>query len=765
MAPNRMPDFQLFEPLSASEVAIRDRLVAVGAAQDSVLALRADPASPEIRARFLRWFLLEATAAAPGITRVELSGATVKGTLDLVATRLMVIPRFVDCHFPDPVLLNDSTVLGVEFLSCHIAEIGADRLTATGSFVIRGALPSDAWLAHLPPPVVSKQISLCGAKIRGNLDLRRCDFHGPAAGALKLPLVADGLTVEGNVLFSEGFQAQGELRLNGSKISRNLDCSGATLCNPEGYTLSAAGAKVGGTLYLCQTPPWSQSHKSAFTSRGILRLEGIEVDGDLDCSGGVFTAPAVLGRHMVSGASADDPTIAILASGLNVHADIHFSDGFHALGAVKLIGGRVGGDVYCAGGFFDRAGADALYADGVTVLGTTFLNEGAKTNGRLRFVQASLNQGFYADGAIFEVPASSGSPTGDQDGICGIYAPTAEVRGTFLWQGVKKEQTAPRGSPVVPLSLDLSGSKAETVADDEASWALLNHFNVTGCEYASITDFSAAVDWRLTQLDRQYAKLNPSDVAALTGVGARLRREGRSFGVGCKALWRAVRRAVPGLRPKAQGTDDDFAEAMRGFAPQPYLQLAKIARANGFEAAAMDILVRLERNKTRYSDFGVRRQLWRWTLDLGLRYGFSPFRPVWILLFWAFVSAGVFEIAYDKYIIVPATANQAPSGKPQEAANPRIAFNALVYAVDTLVPLVDLNQKRNWVVGSPGPQAPPAPQLAKHGWLQATWRAIHLWPHGLAANLLIVNTFLGWLLTSLFAAGVTGLLRSGKEAG
>ena len=59
-------------------------------------------------------------------------------------------------------------------------------------------------------------------------------------------------------------------------------------------------------------------------------------------------------------------------------------------------------------------------------------------------------------------------------------------------------------------------------------------------------------------------------------------------------------------------------------------------------------------------------------------------------------------------------------------------FRAPVYAVDTLVPIVDLQQKKNWLLKTPN------------------WKL---------ESLLIFNTFFGWLMTTLFAAGVTGLLR------
>ena len=195
----------------------------------------------------------------------------------------------------------------------------------------------------------------------------------------------------------------------------------------------------------------------------------------------------------------------------------------------------------------------------------------------------------------------------------------------------------------------------------------------------------------------------------------------------------------------------DFDELVKRFKPQPYIQLATTFRAAGFEAAARRTLTRLERNKTRYSDIRSFLRLWRWMLDVLMRYGYSPFRPVLILLTWAAVSAAVFHNAheqkqivatrenrssdaYDQKQIVASRENQSSPTASNQDPDPITAFNAIVYAVDTLVPIVDLNQKKNWTFKS------------------------------LSASdiLLIFNTFFGWLMTTVFAAGVAGLLRTEK---
>jgi hypothetical protein len=567
----------------------------------------------------------------------------------------------------------------------------------------------------------------------------------------------------------DGFSSSGEIRLNGCTIDRNLDCSGASLSNPGGYSLSAAGAHIKGSAYFSATHEWGTYHqKRPFTSNGMLRLEGAEIEGQLDCSGGTFVATAF------SSNQADPPDnhiYAISADGLNVGSDILFTQGedanhpFTASGAISLISARVGGDFSCEKATFNFPGEEALSADGIVVDGTTFFDE-VRANGTLRFVQAALKQGFYLNGATFDTTAGCKSWTKSEKNIaaielggpsCGVYAPYAEVGGVFWWAKVTKVANA---DPLRnQFSLFISGSKASSIEDDQSSWEALDWFEVTGCQFEAFVNLSDAdTRWRLHELDRQYAQINIDpgwpDLALV--------------------VMRACRRLRDFLPHKAGQLADSLREAIKQFKPEPYLQLAKTFRAAGYEAAAQDVLIRLERNKTRYSDIGFFHQFWRYMLDIFLCYGYAPFRPVLIVLAWAAVSATVFQSGYDSGQIVPSKDNQATasdSSPPNQATQPATkpkpppptAFNAIVYAVDTLVPIVDLNQKKNWNVQTMSASAKDAAGQSLGCWeaIEKVWRTIPGWGLGL---LLIFNTFFGWLMTTLFAAGVSGLLRTEKDS-
>jgi hypothetical protein len=126
-----------------------------------------------------------------------------------------------------------------------------------------------------------------------------------------------------------------------------------------------------------------------------------------------------------------------------------------------------------------------------------------------------------------------------------------------------------------------------------------------------------------------------------------------------------------------------------------------------------------------------------------------------------------FDIAYYNKRIIPAKDNQqgiatstiSPAVVP---ATPRVTFNALIYSLDTLIPIVDFNQKKNWIVEPLSPQSALARQTPSRWYdvVSDLWRDVPLWGAG---SLLFFNTFFGWLMTTLFAAGVTGLLRTPRE--
>jgi hypothetical protein len=720
-------DSQLQSAFAASrpmETALNDALNSTLAEKSRQISVTAGSIDPNVRGAFVRWLVLEAIPSRKlPITRVELRGAVIDTELDLAGTKLDLLLRFVDCHFKDSISLDGARIVGFDLFGGSATAIAADGLIATGSIRLCGAREFGS---DKGPKIT--QLRLSGAEISGNLDLRRAELTGNKSDAVALR--ADGLSVSGNILLSDGFVAEGEIRLDGCKIQGNLDCTGASLTNKNGYSLSADAAEIAGTVYL-------RAGSVRFTSIGVVSFEVAKIEGDLDCSGGHFIATAFSQKAT----HREHDVYAIIADNLKVGADVKFMAGFTAKGVVTLINARIGGDVRCDKGHFKFPGEVTLWADGIIVSATTYLDS-AMTDGILRFSQADLKLGLVAENVTFYATKCYRGWFADTSRIksdlgeraCGIYAPYAVIGGVFSWRGIKRYGKKDQRDL---CWLYLFGAKADDVQDDADSWAAVDRFNITDCTYERFSQ--VAREWqRLLQVfDREYAILNKSRV--------------QNWMLGWRVFWRKF--------PGRKGGSDDFAVACARFEPQPYIQLSRTLLDAGHQAAAKSVSAHLERNRTRYSDYRMGRQLWQWLLDATLRYGYSPFRPVLILGVWALICAFLFQIAFDHKQIVSIRERQSPTGVQSEPipVSANVTFNPVIYSIDTLVPIVDLNQKRNWIVeplsSHPHPRDPQADWLGSAG---GVWDSV---PH-LTGALIVFNTFFGWLMTTLFAAGITGLLRT-----
>jgi hypothetical protein len=706
-----------------------------------------------LRGPFLRWYLAKAIPdTKQPVTRIELEGFVVDGPLDLSGCKLAMRAVFARCHFTEPVDLTGAEVPGIAFLGSDLPALLADRAMVKGSLLIRTG-------DQVPRPCeIAGVVSLNGATIQGNLEMDNTTVRGaPHSGGDHLAIEADGLALGGNLLLRNGFHSHSEIRINGAKIARNVDCSGAILENPGGYTLSAAGAQISGTLYLGSNDPHQPQGQPQFISRGAVRLDGASITGDLNCSNAHFVATAFHNpAWSPTGASRHD-VYAITANGLHVGADANLTGRFHSRGTLSFINARIGNDLKCGGAHFDSPGGEAFCGDGMTVGGTVFLTtadggDPFRTSGVLRFVLAKVSQGFYVRGATFNATGARPAWLADTELLvrdfggpaCGLLASEADVGGAFEWKSV----TAARAAHSYAFRMDVSAAHADSVDDDLASWMQLDRFDVNDCEYRSVIrlfdrdtsdawvpDLRAYVSARLQLLDCEYAVYN---------------RGSRSF------------TARHGMQPPAlhhlDGNGLAEREAVDRFKPQPYMQFARVLRRFGLDAAAEDVLVHLEKNRTRYSGYGPLRCAWRRCLQIGLRYGYSTWRPVAILAVWALLSAFVFESTYSAGHIIPTGGNVTPPPN----SHPRVQFNAAVFAVDTLVPIVDLNQKKNWVV-DPLSRSWDQGRDRKLGLVSSWYPLWRTAPDRPAAMLVIFNTFFGWLLTTLFATGVSGFLRRGRD--
>jgi hypothetical protein len=324
-------------------------------------------------------------------------------------------------------------------------------------------------------------------------------------------------------------------------------------------------------------------------------------------------------------------------------------------------------------------------------------------------------------------------------GACGIYAPCCQIQGRFLFDAVSIDTDNDRvllfsllNAKVDVLDFDPHFSRPGRGRDSRA------RLDFNNCEYKEIAylDVERAKAW-LECLDRRYAPRS-------SGTAWTVWRQSAET-ILCAAVKHCA--VASRLFPQLIETEIQVRKDTKEFTPQPYLQLANVVRAAGYDQAADKILLRLERNRTRWGNQGALRQIGGWLYDLAIKRGFAPFRPLlylmalWVMTVCAFHAAGGnFVPAKDNRFAEEQNKTQLPCDELNKRA--LVGFSSWTYAFELVVPIITLEEKRNWVFNSPSHCNPPttAPFVAR--------------------MLVVLDPILGWIMTSFLVTGIAGLIRA-----
>ncbi|TWP52949.1 hypothetical protein FKR81_07535 [Lentzea tibetensis] len=675
------------------------------------------------------WRLPRRKASVSPVIRVV--DRTITGALDLRAVEVPYLLEFVRCTFEETPDLRQSRIAGIEFNECSLPGFAGRNLS------------SDNDVAFISCTVTG-QLDLVDADIAGTLVLRDSTFHSRGRPAVQ----ADRVTLAGALL---GFdlRTSGELRLAGARIGGNCNLNGAVLDNEDGMALNANGVQVGGNM-LC-----------SFTARGTVFLTNAKISSALSLRG------ANLSRGPATVDTTDphaDPNATLVLDRTDVSGDVGLDRGFVSAGTLRLVNANIGGSLSLVGASVDaisppQTGNEpigrgrALHMDGAQI-GGDVVGRNMRIKGQLRMVDLHVRGSLILDGSRLENPQADCVLANRCVVGSNFAVRDAEVEGGLELRGVNvganldlrgSRLIAPgryRHQPKEKPSLDIGGAIiGRDLVCAQGDKEFVAHGGVR-CRRATIgrmANFNGAVlGYKL-------------DSHALNGMGMQVQelmlnvvtppkgdvtlRQGRCTSLDDNAIfWQATGYIdlddfrYDSLASPIDLRDDAQVElrlhwlrqaTRRAYRPRPYDQFAEMLQASGNDEHASTVMI--EKQRLRYKAlaegmrfYGPLVLLWSWLQRSMVGYGYRPARALgWLIASWLLGSLW-FEFKPD---LVPINADD------------HLPWNAWLYTIDLVVPIVDFGNKNRW-------QTPGASQWIASG--------------------LIVT---GWMLATTVAAGLTRMLK------
>ena len=402
-----------------------------------------------------------------------------------------------------------------------------------------------------------------------------------------------------------------------------------------------------------------------------------------------------------------------------------------------------------------------ISADNAVFDGSVFLRSGLICTGEIALPGAKIT----GDLQICDVQLSS-------DTSDAIFAPSLKVEGSvylgdYPYDDTDSELTA--NGPLIFSSAVIGGDffcRFASISPEGGLFANLNQDGTEGEHHSALSLARADIGGVLFLKDNQISQ----GIVNLSGAIARrlndepvgsaalfpIRLDGFEYHDFAQHTDTTVRSRLSWLERRPEGIE---------FRAQPYEHLARTLNKIGHRDDARDVLMRkeyLQRRanikqalRHRESPFRIATLV---TSDFTLRhlvgYGYRPIRVlVWALLMMCAVAA-FFELTWRAGDMAPNAAPVLVSrdwiaateshpenpgafwSSPGQAGQDYETFNALAYAADLMIPIVNLGQEDAW-----------APSTSRSTWGQNGW-----W-------LRWVAKLFGWVFTALGAAAVTGLIR------
>ncbi|BBH64236.1 hypothetical protein ACTI_09210 [Actinoplanes sp. OR16] len=584
-------------------------------------------------------------------------------------------------------------------------------------------------------PLTVRAVRMMGAVIVGQLDLRdisaRCPLEILACefATRTGPLMLDGVSFPYLVLQQCNVPGLGAA---GARIRGDLNLRGLISRKPVILT----GADVAGNLIL-------QDADLGTAGDGALIAENLSVGRNLLANGGFTTNgeinllnAAIRAQANFDGAYLYNPgSMTILAEGLKVSGSIFMRSGFTAEGKLLLHHADIGSNLVLDSASLSNPGSDAIDLSHATIAGNIQAVAGFEVDGTFRLQEATIKGSLVLHGARLKAGSDGVALAGDRLHVSGSFFARAKLsaEGSIRLRdariGAELAFDSARLANPGAIALDAQRLTLEGSLFFRADAAVAGQINLAHSTVAGAVIFNQAklespgnVVLNLNHATlKSSLVLNPALLDGyidLTGVTTTEFTDGEKV--------RKVPTQTAGFRYEAIRPEpptvpvDDRLEWLAidpdGYGPNGYSHLADVLRKHGHASEAKHVLIESQRRRWRRTGtWRVPSALWSGLLRWTFGYGYRPWRgAAWLI--------GVIVVGTAYFNSVGPSAFTKTNGAPP--------FNALLYTVDSLLPVVDLGYGK-WI------------------------------PSGLSHAMTSVLVLLGWLLATALIAALAGVFRRG----
>ena len=655
---------------------------------------------------------------------------------------------------------------GVDFCGANISD---DFDCSRGHF-LPNRFHNAFWAKHIKvggnlsliSSYINGETNLSGAKIGGNLDCNHGIFINPApdksSSQVEVYALDTSLAEVGGKTCFNSFKVIGHIFALEMKIGGDFDCSGGSIEHKTGncHTISIDRSCIGGSALLCQ----------GFSATGQVRLIGTKIAGDLDCSGGKFDFFNKKDSNAIYAPRAKIDGSVYLCECMR-KPEIYRRN-FVTNGLINLELTNIGHSIKI--GKDDGDKTSIFNGGGIKLNGAKITNSLEWNHVKLLTEKTLLNLSYATVGSLVIKGGKKSWPNLRLDGLVYDAITHIETEKCNLRLIVASDSN-PEDEIIRQFKMAFDSKKNECAVlivratSHSEKWTLAGFNDAGEFRTVVIDDPNHKLSKELKKEPRNKRRIVKLAISSLGRTQTEETEEPSktilsTFAKIKKAIKKAIRSFLP-QRSKNCKTHLNWLKKQVKFNPQIYEQLATVLRRDGQDADAKEISIekekiRLKPDRPYWKNWNWLRYLWSLILNITIGYGYKVPRALGLSLIiivcgWIIFSKGYYsgimvptdEDAFEAFTKYYTKNHEVPPSAIQDAEH-YIEFEPLVYSFDAFLPIGKLQQQEKWHPDGHKKIEIPIPFGNKISFT-------------LRHYLYFVHIPLGWLLTTL---GIAGLLQT-----